>query len=99
MARKARRYFPRRPTARPRQAPTERQDRIDVAARQLLGPHTPAEPHARLADCATLLEEADQAGSLDPSPVNLARYRQARAEWEVAQRAVELAAGPDRPEA
>lgn len=99
MARKARRYFPRRPAARARQDPSERQERIEVAARQLVGQHTPAELHARLADCATLLEQADQAGSLNPSPINLARYRQARAEWEVAQRAVELAASGDRPNA
>ena len=99
MARKARRYIPpRRPAARARQDPSEQHERLDVAARQLIGQHTPAELDTRLTECAALLEQADQAGSLSPSPVNLARYRQARADWEVARRAVELAAH-ERPEA
>jgi anti-sigma factor ChrR (cupin superfamily) len=91
MARKARRYFPtRRDVGRPRQDPSEHDAQITAAARQLVEQHTPAELQARLADCTALLAQADQEGTQNPGPVRLARFRRARTEWEVAQRAVDL---------
>jgi hypothetical protein len=99
MARKARRYFPNpRNVSRPAQDTSERQAQVDQAARRLLEQHSSAELEAMLTDCTTLLEQADQAGTLDPGPVNLARFRRARSEWEVTQRAVELAASHERLE-
>src|SRR5581483_2527511 len=96
MARKARRYFPaRRNAARPHQDPSEHDSQITAAARQLIAQHTPAELHARLADCTALLAQADQDGTLNPGPVSLARFRRARTDHEVAQRAVELAASQE----
>jgi hypothetical protein len=96
MARKARRYFPpRRNTARPRQDPTEHQGQVDQAARQLVEQYSPEALDTRLNDCAALLEQADQVATADPGPMNLARFRRARADWEVARRAVELARGAD----
>jgi hypothetical protein len=67
------------------------QGQVDEAARQLAARYTLAELVTRLADCTTLLQQADEAGTRDPGPVNLARFRRARAELEVAQRAVEIA--------
>ena len=97
MARKARRHFPNRQNAaRPQQDPAERDARLNGAARQLIEQYTPAELQARLATCTTLLAEADQQGTLNPGPVSLARFRRARTEWEVAQRAVELMASQQR---
>lgn len=99
MARKARRYFPnRRNVSRPVQDSSERQAQVDQAARRLIEQHSSAELEAMLTDCTTLLEQADQAGTLEPGPINLARFRRARGEWEVARRAVELAATHDRLE-
>jgi len=98
MARKARRYFPaRRNVARPRQDPSEHAGQVDTAARRLVETHSAEELRAMLVDRTTLLEQADQAGTLDPGAGSLARFRQARAEWEVVQRAVELAASQERP--
>ncbi len=92
MARKARRYFPpRRTPARGRPDEGERQAQLDVAARQLANQHTPEELRGLLADRTALLEQADQAGTVDPGPMSLARFRRARADWEVVRRAVELA--------
>src|SRR3954447_16001353 len=97
MARKARRYFPnRRNVSRPAQDTSERQAQVDQAARRLLEQHSPAELDAMLTDTTTLMEQADQAGTLDPGPMNLARFRRARSEWEVMRRAVELAATQER---
>ena len=97
MARKARRYFPtRRNVARPQQDMGEHDAQITSAARQLVAQHTPAELQARLADCTALLAQADQDGTLNPGPVSLARFRRARMDHEVAQRAVELAASQER---
>jgi hypothetical protein len=97
MARKARRYFPpRRTVARPQQDAAERDAQISVAAQQLVAQLSAAELQARLADCTALLAEADQDGTLNPGPVSLARFRRARAEWEIAQRAVELATAQPR---
>jgi hypothetical protein len=99
MARKARRYFPnRRNVSRPVQDASERQAQIDVAARRLVDQHSPAELQTMLLDCTTLLEQADQAGTLDPGPVSLARFRRARSDWEVTRRAVELAGSQNRLE-
>ena len=97
MARKARRYFPtRRNVALPHQDPSEHDAQIVAAARQLVAQHSPAELQARLDDCTALLAQADQDGTLNPGPVSLARFRRARTDHEVAQRAVELAALQDR---
>ena len=91
MARKARRFFPkRRNVASTRQDPSEHEAQIDAAAQQLVQQHTLAELQARLADCTALLAQADQVGTVDPGPVSLARFRRARTEWEVARRAVDL---------
>ena len=99
MARKARRYFPnRRNVSRPALDTGERQAQLDQAARRLVEQHSAAELQTMLSDCAMLLEQADQAGTLDPGPVNLARFRRARGDWEVMQRAVELAAAQERLE-
>ena len=93
MARKVRRpYFPvRRSSGRARGDDAERQDRTDTAAHQLASRHTLDELRLLLADRTALFQQADQEGTSDPGPVNLARYRAARADWEVARRAVELA--------
>jgi hypothetical protein len=99
MARKARRYFPnRRNVSRPVQDSGERQAQVDDAARRLVEQHSSAELEAMLADYTTLLDQADQAGTMDPGPVNLARFRRARSDWEVARRAVELAAAREQLE-
>jgi hypothetical protein len=99
MARKARRYFPnRRNVSRPAQDTGERQAQVDQAARRLVEQHSWAELQSMLTDCATALEQADQAGTLDPGPISLARFRRARSDWEVMQRAVELAAAQARLE-
>ncbi len=99
MARKQkRRYFPtRRNTGRGRPDAAERQGQIDAAAQQLASEHSLDELRALLAQRAMLYEEADQAGTYDPSPANLARYHATRQAWQIAQRAVELASAPDRP--
>jgi hypothetical protein len=91
MARKTRRYNPprRRPGAA-RPDATEHQDQVEAAARQLAEQHTAEQLRMLLADRAALLQQSDQAGMIAPGPVNLARFRRARTEWEVAQRAVAL---------
>lgn len=97
MARKARRYFPtRRAAARPHQDPSEHDAQITAAARQLVAQYPAAELQARLADCTALLAQADQDGMLNPGPVSLARFRRARTDHEVAERAVQLAAVQER---
>ena len=99
MARKVRRYFPRRPNvASTRQDPSEHAAQIDAAARQLVAQHTLAELQARLADCTAWLAAADQIGTTDPGPGNLARFRRARTEWEVARRALDLTRSQPRLE-
>ena len=99
MARKARRYFPtRRNVARPQQDQSEHDAQITAAARQLIAQYSAAELQARLADCTALLAQADQDGTLNPGPVSLARFRRARTDRDVAQRAVELAASQERLE-
>ena len=91
MARKARRrYFPSRGTPRARPDDGARQGQVDAAAQQLASQYTAEELRALLAERAALLEQADQAGTDDPGPGSLARYRSARLDWEVARRAVEL---------
>jgi hypothetical protein len=99
MARKVRRrYFPaRRGAGRARPDDAERQGQVDAAAHHLASQYTLDELRSVLAERTALLEQADQAGTNNPGPVNLARYHSARADWEVARRAVELAsleAGP-----
>jgi hypothetical protein len=92
MARKAkRRYFPTRRPTRGRPDSGERSEAIDLAARQLVEQHSLDELEALLQDRTAQYDEADRAGTNDPSPVNLARYRAARTALSVAQRAVALA--------
>jgi hypothetical protein len=93
MARKAkRRYFPvRRNTPRVRPDDAERQQQIDAGARALTAQYTRDELQALLAERAARLEEADRAGTYEPGPGSLARYRSAHQAWELARRAVELA--------
>ena len=99
MARKQkRRYYPnRRNTGRGRPDASERQGQIDVAARQLADEHTLEELRALLAERTMLYEQADQAGTYDPSPSNLARYHSTRQAYQIARRAVELASTSDAP--
>ena len=63
-----------------------------------IGPERDSSIHRGLEAVMAPLEQADQAGTVEPGPMNLARYRRARSEWEVMRRAVELAASPDRRE-
>ncbi len=92
MARKARRYFrPRRAPARAQPDDLARQTQLDAAAAQLANQYTLFDLQGLLAERQAALEAADQAGTHDPSPINLARYRRAQADWEVTRRAVELA--------
>ncbi len=97
MARKQkRRYFPvRRNTGRGRPDAAERQSQINAAAQQLASERSLDELRALLAERTALYEEADRAGTNDPSPANLARYHSTRQAWQIAQRAVELASAPD----
>ena len=91
-----RRYFPvRRSPGRTRPDDAERQGRIDSAAHMLASQHSLDELRSLVAQRAMLFEQADQAGTFNPGPVSLARYHSARAELEVAQRAVELASRAD----
>ncbi|HYU18401.1 MAG TPA: hypothetical protein VEQ11_06875 [Chloroflexota bacterium] len=93
MPKKARR----RPIRRRRQAPSqdaaEQQRSLDAAARNMLSTVTPVQLRSELSDRELLLDEADRAAQLDPNPINLARYRFARAQRDTARRALELAEG------
>jgi hypothetical protein len=63
---------------------------MDGAARTLLASRTPDQLRSELYDRELLLEEADRAAQLDPNPANLARFRSARTQVDVAKRAIEL---------
>jgi len=64
---------------------------MDGAARTLLAGRSADQLRSELYDRELLLEEADRAAQLDPNPANLARFRSARTQVEVAKRAVRLA--------
>ena len=64
---------------------------MDGAARTLLAGRSPDQLRSELYDRELLLEEADRAAQLDPSPMNLARFRSARTQVEVAKRAMTIA--------
>ena len=85
-----RRPFKRRPQDRSEDIANQ-QRWTEAAARSLLGSRTPDQLRAELADRELLLDEADRAAQLDPNPINLARYRTARTELQVARRAVQIA--------
>jgi hypothetical protein len=63
---------------------------MDGAARTLLAGRTPDQLRSELYDRELILEEADRAAQLDPSPANLARFRSARTQVDVAKRAIEI---------
>src|SRR4051812_20826170 len=85
----------RRPVRRRPQDRTEElagiQRAMDGAARTLLAGRSADQLRSELYDRELLLEEADRAAQLDPNPANLARFRSARTQVEVAKRAVRLA--------
>jgi hypothetical protein len=64
---------------------------MDAAARSLLSTRDAGQLRSELHDRELLLAEADQLAQTDPSPVNLARYREARAMVDVARKALQLA--------
>ena len=63
---------------------------MDGAARTLLAGRTADQLRSELYDREMLLEEADRAAQMDPSPANLARFRSARTQVDVARRAIEI---------
>jgi hypothetical protein len=68
------------------------QDRaVDAAARSLLSTRDAGQLRSELHDRELLLAEADQLAQTDPSPVNLARYREARSMVDVARKALQMA--------
>ncbi|MBA2446788.1 MAG: hypothetical protein H0V51_02045 [Chloroflexi bacterium] len=71
--------------------------RMDAAAQTLVRGTPPAQLRSELSDRELLLDEADRAAQLEPNASNLARYRAARSQRDVARRAVQLsdAAPPD----
>src|SRR5687767_12620638 len=87
-----RRPIRRRPQDRSEEK-ANRQRWLDATARNMLAQITPDQIRSEVADRELLLEEADRAAQLDPSPSSLARYRMARSELEAAKRALELADG------
>lgn len=82
----------RRPGNRDRGAEATAQQRsIDEAARHLMASRSLEQLRSELRDRELLLAEADQLAQLEPSPVNLTRYRAASSEYQAIRRAVELA--------
>jgi hypothetical protein len=63
---------------------------VDAAARNLLANRDSMQLQSELQNREQLLFEADQVAQSDPSPVNLARYREARAMVDVARKAIQL---------
>ncbi len=91
MAKRARRRPPRpHPRDRAQEAAEENQ-RLDGAARRLLNGRSREQLQAEVADRERLLADADRTAQLEPNPVTLARYRAARFELAVVQRALALA--------
>jgi hypothetical protein len=88
--RKQRRPFRRfQPQQRAEDA-SQKQHRLESAARGLLSNRTPEQLQSELSDRELLLEEADRAAQLDPSPENLSRYRVANFDHQVVQLAVRI---------
>lgn len=84
----------RAPRRRPRdrgEENAERDRRMDSAARGLLAGRSLDQLTADLHDRTLLLEEADRIAQLDPSPANLSRYRDARAQVDTVRRALQMA--------
>lgn len=94
--RSKRRPIRRRPQDRSEEI-ANKQRWMDAAARGLLHSRTDDQLKSELSDRELLLGEADRTAQLEPTPSNLARYRDARMQFEAAQRAVQLAgeAAPD----
>ena len=93
MARKAkRRYFRPRPQQRTEDA-AQKQRAVESAARALLAGRTPEQIRQELADREMLLAEADREAQLDPSPLNLSRYRSAFSDVEAARAALAMTNG------
>lgn len=91
MARKTKRRPFRRPNPRQRtEDAAEKQRSLEAAAQSLLASRSPDQLRVELGELEMLLDEADRAAQLDPSPMNLARYRRARAEHEAARVALEM---------
>ena len=65
--------------------------RMDAAAQTLVRSASPDQLRSELSDRELLLDEADRAAQLEPNASNLARYRAARSQRDVARRAVQLA--------
>ena len=88
---KRRTFFRPRPQQRVEDA-AEKRHRLQSAARVLLTT-VPAEHLPReLAEREWLLGEADRTAQLEPSSVNLSRYRFAQTQYDIARVAVELGA-------
>ena len=91
--------MPKKPKRRPiRRRPEDKTEEIaaqrrwlDNTARSMMDGRSPDQLRSELHDRELLLMEADRAAQMDPSPVNLAHYRAARSQVEVARRAVEMA--------
>lgn len=91
--------MPKKPRRRP--PPRRRRDQpeepggaqraVDAAARSLLATRDPMQLRSELHDREQMLEEADRMAQLDPSPMHLARYREARTMVNALRRAVDLA--------
>jgi hypothetical protein len=90
MPRKQRRRPPPRRTRNTGEDAVERERRAEAAARTLLADTSPEQLRSQLLDRELLLDEADRAAQLDPNPMNLARYRAARAQVETVRRALNL---------
>ena len=88
-----------KPKRRPiRRRPEDRSEEIaaqrrwlDNTARNMLDGRSADQLRSELHDRELLMQEADRAAQLDPSPVTLAQYRAARSQVEAAKRAVEMA--------
>lgn len=89
MPRRGRRPVRRRPQDRTEEI-AGMQRAMDGAARTLLAGRSPDQLRSELYDRELLLDEADRDAQLDPSPANLARFRSARTQVQVAKRAIEL---------
>lgn len=91
MARRTRRYYRRWPSPQQRsESLTQAQRALKVAARLLRVSRTPTQLQDELATRTARLVEADRTAQLEPNSANLARYREARASYEV----IRMALGP-----
>lgn len=65
---------------------------LDTAARGLMTGRSLDQLRSELYDREMLLVEADRAAQMEPGPVTLAQFRNARAQVEAVKRAIEIAA-------